>query len=198
MDSSLGTHKPQYCFGGVTLLILFILLHVVSIFFMIPGHSKFLPDDMVRKVAGIFEKKDPFNQGMLLRWIQACATGIDYNETTLNTYKVVTKKLFSESPGILKNRKIILVSDDGLWKISFGSDGTMSEGDLAEDLVGLNTRSMRKVLAAIKVKVNHGIGAGMTFCIVRHALCLRMLTGRDRPSASFDSLWRSRMRTRTT
>lgn len=65
IDSCPGT--KVFCFWGVALLVLLGMLDVVGIFFMIPGHTKFTPDNVARQIAGVFKRFDTFDQGMLLK-----------------------------------------------------------------------------------------------------------------------------------
>jgi hypothetical protein len=66
LDSCPGTNKSQFFFGSLALLPLLGILDVWRLCFMVPGRTKFLPDDIARQIAGVFNTNDTFNQGMLL------------------------------------------------------------------------------------------------------------------------------------
>jgi hypothetical protein len=66
LDSCAGTNLSQYAFGSLAILPLLGILDAWRLCFMIPGHSKFGPDDIARQVAGVFNANDTFNQAMLL------------------------------------------------------------------------------------------------------------------------------------
>jgi hypothetical protein len=69
LDSGPGTNKSKFCFGSLALLPLLGFLDVWRLCFTVPGHAKFLPDDIARQIAGVFNEKETFNQGMLVDWV---------------------------------------------------------------------------------------------------------------------------------
>lgn len=113
-DKCAATNKSQFCFGGIALFLMFGLLHVVGIFFMVVGHSKFGPDDLARGIAGVFQRKGTFNFGTMMERIASCARGEAYDGSeVLRSFRTASEKLFNSIDKIMSFRVFFLVGDDG-------------------------------------------------------------------------------------
>jgi hypothetical protein len=69
-----GSNKSQFCFGSLALLSLLSISDVWRLCFMVPWRTKFLPLDIARPIAGVFNANDTFNRGMLVDWVNTWET----------------------------------------------------------------------------------------------------------------------------
>jgi hypothetical protein len=160
----------------MALLPLLGILDVWRLCFMVPGHTKSLPDDIARQIAGVFNANDTFPQGMLLYWVNTCATGVAYDEKPLRTYKSASQLLFNAVPGIRKHRYFWIVGDDGSVKLQTGDDGCADEAELREAIESQQERSlMQRVLPAVLDGTYNGVSSGRSEECMRTLLCLEAL-----------------------
>lgn len=111
IDACAGTNKSQYCFGGLALLVSLGILDVVWISFMVPGHTKFAPDLVARAIAGVYNKVDVFNMGMLLECAQRCSSAQSYDADTMYHWKECTKQLFGAVDNIMSYRQFFILPE---------------------------------------------------------------------------------------
>jgi hypothetical protein len=156
-----GTNKSQFCFGSLALLSLLSIPDTWRLCFMVPWRTKFLPLDIARQIAGVFNANNTFNQGMLLDWVNKCATGVSYDEKLLRTYKSARQLLFNAVPGIMKHRYFWIVGDDGRVEFQAGDDGCVDAAAFREAIESLKERSlMQRVLPVVLGGTYNGVGSG--------------------------------------
>lgn len=111
IDACAGTNKSQYCFGGLALLVSLGILDVVWISFMVPGHTKFAPDLVARAIAGVYNRVDVFNIGMLLECAQRCSSAQSYDAHSMYHWKECTKQLFGSVDNIMSYRQFFILPE---------------------------------------------------------------------------------------
>jgi hypothetical protein len=180
LDSFPGTNKSQFCFGNLALLTLLGILDVWRLCFMVPEHTKFLPDDIARQIAGVFNANDTFNQGMLLDWEKSCATGVAYDDNLLRTCKSASQLLFNAVPEIMKHSYFWIVGDDSRVELQAGDDGCVDEAELREAIDSLKERSlMQRVLPAVLDGTYNGVGSGALGRVSAEFLVSRSAAGEN-------------------
>lgn len=115
MDACAGTNKSQFSFGGLALLTSLGVLDAINVVFMVPGHTKFGPDKVARAIAGVFNRCDTHNPGMLLSCAEDCSSAQVYDKTTLYDWKACTSELFGSVDSIMSYRQFMIVADDGAF-----------------------------------------------------------------------------------
>eukprot|EP00173_Palmaria_palmata_P005321 Plantae.Rhodophyta-Palmaria_palmata.ctg9201.p1 GENE.Plantae.Rhodophyta-Palmaria_palmata.ctg9201~~Plantae.Rhodophyta-Palmaria_palmata.ctg9201.p1 ORF type:complete len:136 (+),score=0.89 Plantae.Rhodophyta-Palmaria_palmata.ctg9201:161-568(+) len=87
MDSCAATNKRQCCFGGIGFMLACSVLDVTRILFMLPGHTKFGPDLVARAIAGEYNKKDVFNQAMIVECAEGYSSVQVYDQSNMLHWK---------------------------------------------------------------------------------------------------------------
>jgi hypothetical protein len=113
MDNCSGTNKSQFMFGALSLLVLRCVVDAVMPFFMVPGHTKFDSDSLAQLTAGVYNKGDCFNLGMLNEMFANFAAVKVFDGATLADYHDMTPNLFAAVEKINSFRAFMMVGDDG-------------------------------------------------------------------------------------
>ena len=127
MDNCCGTNKSQYAFGTLAYMAVLGIIDLLWIAFMLPGHTKFAPDEIAQAIDVRYNTQDTFNMAQLLGHAELYCTSRYYDGELLSTWKAASSQVFNPVENITSYRNFMLIANDEELKLGPGRPSLVGE-----------------------------------------------------------------------